>query len=500
MKKLSLIILLSLLSLAPLGAKAQLNLPGVDPEFNPGNIITDGELLNSSDMSLEEIQRFLEKNNSFLSNYFTTNSHGTLNKKAAEIIYEAASSNYDCEDADLSEQPTEEEKKLKCKRITTVNPKFLLVLLQKEQGLIEDPAPKQSQLDWATGYGCPDNWACNPYYKGFGKQVNSAALQFKWYVENNNNQYKYKAGNTYTFTNPYGVITNEPMEVTIENDATAALYNYTPHVFNGNYNVFKLWKKYFPRFVSTYPNGSLLRIKGEIGVWLLEDGLKRPFLTRGALTSRFDEKKIIEVDKSVLDNYVKGEGIKFPNYSLIQIPSGEIYLLVNEQKRLIESEAVFKKIGFNKEEIIEAPADDLKGYKEGSVVTATSTYPLSALLQSTKTGGVYYVYDGKKAPLIDKIFLSTKFKGRKIIKASEETLAKYEKISPVLFDNGELIKSNASSAVYLVDEGKKRPFASGEIFLSLGYKFENIITVSPQLLYLYPEGKIIDQSSLNLEN
>ncbi|MFA4942691.1 MAG: hypothetical protein WC564_03595 [Patescibacteria group bacterium] len=459
----------------------------IDPEFNPGRIISDAEILNTDSMSLIEIQNFLNKQNSFLANYATYNSHGTPNKTAAEIIYEAATANYDCENVELSDTPTEAEKKLKCRAVNTVSPKFLLVLLQKEQSLISDTNPKQSQLDWATGYGCPDNWACNPYYKGFGKQVNSAALQFRYYMDHPNS-YRYRAGNTYSFTNPYGTITNGPINVTVENTATAGLYNYTPHVFNGNYNFFKLWKKYFPKNQLVYPDGSLLKINGEVGVWLIDGGKKRPFLSRGALSSRFDEKKVITVGKEVLDNYEKGEAIKFPNYSIIKTPDKKRYLLVDNTKRLIVSETAFKNIGFNPDEIIEAPISDLAGYSDGQNLTSTSTNITGTLMQSTKNGGIYFVQDNTKAPLIDKILLSTKFKGKKIIKASETTLAKYTKIAPILFGNSELLKSSASPAVYLIDGGQKRPFSSGETFETLGYNWNNVITVSPQLLSLYPLG------------
>lgn len=476
-----------ILLFSPLSLMAQTE---IDPEFNPGRIVSDAEVLNTNSMSLNEIQNFLNRQNSFLAGYSTYNSHGTPNKTAAEIIYEAATANYDCDGVELSDSPTEAEKKLKCRHVTTVNPKFLLVLLQKEQSLISDTNPKQSQLDWATGYGCPDNWACNPYYKGFGKQVNSAALQFRYYIDHPNG-YKYKAGNTYTFTNPYGAVTNEPMSVTIENAATAGLYNYTPHVFNGNYNFFKLWKKYFPKNPVVYPDGSLLRVNGEVGVWLIDGGKKRPFTSRGALNTRFDEKKIILVEKSVMDNYEKGDPIKFPNYSIIQIPDGKRYLLVDNTKRLIVNNEAFKKIGFNPDEIVEAPASDLAGYSNGANLTATSTNITGTLMQSTKNGGVYFVQDNTKAPLVDKVLLSTKFKGKRITKASEAALAKYTKIAPVLFGNGELLKSNASPAVYLIDNGQKRPFDSGKTFETLGYNWNNIITVSPQLLSLYPLGSAV---------
>lgn len=457
----------------------------IDPNFNPNNILTNSQMINCESMTLEDIQNFLEEKGSYLANYRTINTHGSV-KKASEIIYDASVNNYDCEGVNLSEDPSENEKEVKCKKITTVNPKFLLVLLQKEQSLIEDSNPKQSQLDWATGYGCPDGSSCNPYWKGFGKQINSAALQFKWYLKNNH-QYSYEKNETYEFSNPYSTIKEEITLVTPQNDATAALYNYTPHVYNGNYNVYKLWKKYFP--AQTYPNGTLLQAKGEIGVWLIENSKKRPFLSKSALTSRFDINKIITVDKASLSAYPKGPSIKFPNYSLVRSPRGDIYLLVDNKKRAFVNMKAFRNIGYNVQEIMDAGWEHINSYENGAPITENSVYPTGALLQNNKTGGVYWVEEGKKAPITDKSFLTYKFPDKKIIAVTPEKLKEYETVDPILFDNGELIKSSATPAVYLIDNGKKRPFSSGEDFIELGYKWENIIVTSPQVLYKYPDSQ-----------
>ena len=468
----------------------------IDPLFNPANIIEDSEMLNANSLNVSEIQQFLNKKGSYLANYNTINSYGTP-KTAAEIIYDAARNNYDCSGVDLGSNPTEATRQAKCKKITTINPKALIVLLQKEASLIENPAPAQTRLDWATGYGCPDGNACNPYYKGFGKQVNSAALQFLAYM-NEQSRYPYKAGQSYTFSNPYGTICNEPMTVVPQNKATAALYNYTPHVYNGNYNFYRLYKQYFPAGSRNYPNGTLVQIEGETGIWLMQDGQKRPFTSYSAFISRFDPKKVVVTNSDALASYPKGAPIKFPNYSLLRSPEKKVYLIVNDEKRLIASNDVFKKIGFNTEEIIDATDEELIPYKVGNNVTASSTYPTGKLIQDPKSGGVYYVESGYKYPITDKVLLSTKFKGKKISKGTTIELNKYTKGSPVLFDEGELLSSPSSAAVYLISEGKKRPFASGEIFESLGYKFSNVISVSPQLLANYPMGdNIIIQENAN---
>ncbi|MCX6798281.1 MAG: hypothetical protein NTX66_03685 [Candidatus Falkowbacteria bacterium] len=462
----------------------------IDPNFNPNNILGDNDLYDYSSMSLAEIQSFLQNKGSYLANYQTLNTHGTL-KSAAEIIYDAARNNYDCSGVTLSDNPTETEKSLKCQHITTVNPKFLLVLLQKEASLIEDSNPIQAHLDWATGYGCPDSLACNPYYKGFGKQVNSASLQFLAYM-NEQDHYTYKAGQTYIFNNPYGTICSDPIAVTPANRATAALYNYTPHVYNGNYNFYKIWQRYFPKMIKRYPDGSVLQAKDDTSVFLIEGGKKRPFVSKSVLMSRFNTNQIIVVDKSVLDNYEPGTPIKFPNYSIVKSPKNNVYLLVGNEKRGIVSWSVFKKIGFNPAEIVEATFDELNNYQNGLNLTATSTYPLGALLQDTKTGGIYFAENGTKAPILDKLLITLKFKGKKIIKTSAKELNTYKTVDPILLSDGELVKSTANETIYLISNGQKRPFASLETLKTLGYNPDNISTISPQLLYYYPLGEIIN--------
>ncbi len=487
MKKL---ILLSFFLVFLLAVPAKAN---VDPGFDPNSIISDVEMLAWNSLSLSEIQNFLSQKNSYLATYQTMNAYGSL-KTAAEIIYEAAALNYDCKDANLSEETTEIERQAKCKRITTISPKFLIVLIQKESSLIEDSNPSQQRLDYATGYGCFDGQACNPRWQGFGRQINSAALQFLAYMQYPS-RYPYKAGQLYTFNNSRGTISTDPLLVAPANQATASLYNYTPHVFNGNYNVWRLYKRYFPEgsveLIAKYPNGSLLQVKGEPGVWLIENNQKRPFLSRGALTSRFNPNRIISVSASDLSPYPKGAPIKYPNYSILKSPSGDIYLIVDDEKRRFSSLEVFKSFGFHPDEILSVPHADLSYYRNAKEINESSSYLTGALLQDSSSGGVYYVLDGKKAPIVDKMMLSTKFKNYKVQRSTIAELDKYEKINPVLFDDGEILKSSTVNTVYLISDGKKRPFLSGDIFLKLGYNFANIIEVSPQLLSLYPFGDMI---------
>ena len=114
-------------------------------EFDPNYLISDAEITNFKAMDLGDIQRFLDKRAGTLKSYVTVDKEGQA-ITAAETFYKTALD-------------------------AMINPKYLLVLVQKEMSLLDDTSPKQTQYDWATGYGCPDGGGCNPRWQGFFKNA-----------------------------------------------------------------------------------------------------------------------------------------------------------------------------------------------------------------------------------------------------------------------------------------------------------------------------------------
>jgi hypothetical protein len=148
----------------------------------------------------------------------------------------------------------------------SINSKVLLVLLQKEQGLVTDTWPWSIQYRSATGYGCPDTADCDSNYYGFFNQVYMAAWQFKKYAQSPTS-FNYRSGRTNTILwNP--TVSCGSSSVYIENQATAGLYNYTPYRPNGPalanlygngdncsaYGNRNFWRYYNDWFGSTYSN------------------------------------------------------------------------------------------------------------------------------------------------------------------------------------------------------------------------------------------------------
>ena len=445
MLRLTTICSICLLSLLPYPVLA-------DYYFNPHLIISDEEMEDYDAMTLSEVQRFLMEKTSGLSLRTLPDYQGTT-KLASEIIWQASQE-------------------------SRINPKVLLTTLQKEQSLIESIWPSQNQLDKAMGYRCPDSGSCHPNGLGFGKQVDGAAWQFRQYLDNPT-QWTYQAGKTADL---------DESTVTPVNQATAGLYNYTPH-YSGNERFWRLWVKYWGK---NHPDGSLLKADGDSGVWLIQYGLRRPITSYGVLLSRFDPKKIITVNKTDLEKWEVGPPIRFHNYSLLRLPDGSVYLLVDDELRHIASMEVFRLIGFNWDEVSEVADADLAGYQFGSEITSSSAYPTGALLQDRVTTGVYYVDNGIRYPLYSPEIMKANFPTKVISRVAPEQLQQYWLGLPLQFRDGELIKADSDSKVYVIADGERRWIPNEEIFDKLGYRWDNVIVTAAHAVNIHELGENVE--------
>ena len=228
----SLFVLLLFTLNAATAVAAPLSLSGDD--FDPGRIIDDDVMVNHSTMTADEIQTFLEDNVEggecerepdpgsptcffeYQENPETgENNYGLFDddglpaevegaSTAAEIIWQAAQDHL-------------------------INPQVLLVLIQKEQGLVTDNDPWLRQFEKATGYHCPDGAPCSEAAAGLYRQASQAAWQLRRYLDHSED-YWYAIGENLIFYHPRTSCGQGVVDV--QNKATIALYLYTPYTPN----------------------------------------------------------------------------------------------------------------------------------------------------------------------------------------------------------------------------------------------------------------------------
>lgn len=365
----------------------------------------------------------------------------------------------------------------------SLNPGFLAVLLQREQSLIEDPSPSQDQLDWAMGYAvCDDCRKDDPgiqKFRGFGRQIYSAAQRIRE---------GYLNGLARTGRTPSGISVGRPVvidgvTITPQTEATAVLYTYTPHL-HGNAVFTRLWNRWF---VPDYPSGSLLQDAETKTVWLIQSGSRRS-LTRSALATRFVGRTPITVTASVLEAFPKGPPIKFPNYSLVRIPSGTVYLLVDDARRGFATATAFRKTGFSSDEIIDIAVGDLAGYTEGLPITDGTVATRVTLLQAP-SGGVFALQDGVKHPIISREILKARFGTTKLKASSLEELDAIPNGDPINFPDGTLIMGKEHPAVFVIAHGQRLPIVDEATFEAYGWLWNQIIRTDDRSLALHPLGK-----------
>ncbi|HTK04874.1 MAG TPA: hypothetical protein VL500_04780 [Candidatus Eisenbacteria bacterium] len=438
--------------------------------FDPQMIIGDAEMRNADALSYAEIRAFLDRKGG-LSNTFDVDPNDGLLKGAAQIIDDTA------------------------KRYR-VNPKYILALIQKESSAVETPRPNPLQLDWATGYalcdGCSRTSVLARKYRGFARQVDAGGSWIDWYFKNAERQTALRQ--------PGAVTTIDGMRLTPANVATSALYSYTPHV-HGNRLLWSIWNRWFGDGTGglRFPDGSLVRDSRSGAVGLVQNGKFRAILNPSVLATRFNASSIIDLDPfefQALKDSMPGRPVRFPDLSLVRTEKGETYLLIGANKRLIASAEVFSRIGFNPEEVEDVRSEDIDDYANGEPITFKESYPLGELLQDSKTGGVYYAEAGTKRPLWDRAVLMLNFPNRAIIQASPAALAKLKDGAPMPLADGALVKTPGDPGVYVISGGKKRPIPTEEVFLTFGFRWSNVLTVSPKMLALHPDGDPLAFESL----
>lgn len=425
--------------------------------FNPNAVLSDEDMFDLGDWNAESIQRFLASKKSALATLRLKDIDG-LEKRPADIIWRVAGS-------------------------YKMNPKYLLVLIQKEQSLVEGRTPTQKQLDWAAGYAVCDSCSMDDPniqdFKGFANQLEYASKQHR-------ERYLFQMltrGVTIGGYAPGKTNLVDGYPITPANQATAMLYSYTPHL-HGNQNLWRIWRRWFSL---SLPDGTVVLDKETKAYFLIRNKERRPVTKAVLLSFGTDLSKAVSLSTSEVEAYPQGDMLKFSNFSLIELPDGSRYLLNGQKKRLIVSKKAFAALGFQEDELVSAQPEDLAGYADGADVTEASRYP-TGLLAKDAAGDHWYIEDSVRHKIPNKTFLTLYFKGRPVRTLKTNDWKAYATGEPYRLKDGELVRSVTSPAVYVIDQGTRRPFISGDEFLAFGYEWKNVLTLPDAVLNDYAIG------------
>ena len=309
--------------------------------FNPGLIISDSVFYDFGTMTVADIQRFLDGRLSAcraaadrpgcLKDYRLSHPAvdatpgrckampGKNNISAAELIYDVA-------------------------RACGINPRVILVKLQKEQGLITSTDPSPRAYDFALGMDCPDTPSgCSATSAGFFWQLYKGVGQLNYYSNPAGPFTWLKVGSTVSVLYQAGRPECGRQQFVLQNKATAALYYYTPYVPNqaaldnlyglgdrcsayGNRN---FWRFFSDWFGSPIGGGFLLKAaKGD--TFLIVDEVKYRVPDEELLASLAPLGPIGEISRDYLDSFTTVGDIT----PLVKNGGDENYFFVDEGKKV----------------------------------------------------------------------------------------------------------------------------------------------------------------------
>ncbi len=457
-----------------------------------------------------------------------------------------------------------------------LNPQVVLVTLQKEQTLItgkfSGPQDLQRALDRALGFACPDEGGCSDIFLGFYFQLfgnfdaadnryigmpASLMRSFNYQVGgirvgrgplvdvagnafgNGNRTRTSRKGDTIMVDNTEGPPNNAPrtQSVTLLNFATTALYRYTPHVYNGNYNFWRFFAAWF-----RYPNGTLIQTTGELRTFVIDNGLRRPVssfvmnqrglnpaLVVSLSTLEFNEFSPGEVMPPLEGSLLKNSAgqtylIEFESRKLLSsfvavqrkldlaaatlLPDEEIlsykdggralpeegtlvkardnpavYVIINNEKRLL-SAFVFQQRGYKFSQILTAEPGELDGYPTGPLMP-----PLDGtLIKAKEQPAVYHVGNGLLEPLTYFVFQERGFKFRDVVSVPEAELSSWTVGKPMPPPTGLLVKAQSAPMVYYIESGVKRPISYG-VFLARRLNFKDVVVATDEELAIIELGE-----------
>lgn len=424
--------------------------------FNPGNIISNAVFFDGSAMDAATIQNFLN------SKVPSCRAGYTCMKSFRQATPNMNRDSY-CSAYTGSASETASSIIAKVSQACGISPKVLLVLLEKEQSLVTDTWPLESQYRNATGFGCPDTAACDPNYFGFFYQVYFAARQFQKYAATPNS-WNYKAGqNNNVRFHPNSACGSS--SVFIQNQATAGLYIYTPYQPNaaalsnlygtgdscsayGNRNFWRIFTDWF----GSTTGSTLMRSVDDATVFLVTSSGKYPISSWDIVSVYSPLGEISYVSQSYLNQLPT---LQIAN-RVARGPDGSIYFLDSGIKLPFSSCELVVDYG---------GACAASGYVQldDAQVAAFRTGPLIGSVLGTTSGQKYYINDGKKAEVLDsQSLISAGINPGTYNVLSDSSVSGFQNVSPIV-RNLVFVRERGSSLVTFIAGNKRHLISSADL-------------------------------------
>jgi LysM repeat protein len=392
--------------------------------FDPGLIIGDSVFYDFGTMDAGDIQTFLDQQvpRCKLSPAASVGDFTCLRYYRTDIPAMAASPGR-CNAIDATTDVRASKMIEIIARACNINPRVILVTLQKEQGLVtstnpywpdssgnpSSSKPADYRYQIAMGFNCPDTGPCSTF--GFFYQVYKAASQFHWYGNPGGSFTYLHVGRNVTINYQVANVSGCGSKTfLLKSQATAALYYYTPYTPNqaaldnlygsgdrcsayGNRN---FWRYYWDWFGSPIGGGFLLQ-SATSDVYLIVPNTSGGFSKydvpdKSLATALAPLGPVGIVSQDYLDTFPLAGNMK----RIVKSATNQYYFVDNGAKYPFSSCTQVVSFGLNCSDAIQLTAYQLNALATGDAMSAL--VPDSTI----KNGGPQYlVTNGVKREILD---------------------------------------------------------------------------------------------------
>ncbi len=411
-----------------------------------------------------------------------------------------------------------------------LNPKVILATLQKESSVVSGTATYHCQyINTAMGYDCPDNGNCPRFpatESGFSKQViwgtwllkfsqqrslgnvNWAEIHGSW--DNSDDPPTFYSG---PMTQGYrarvqggstayydGYTTIDGSSVHMDTGATASLYRYTPH-FRGNQSFVNIYEHWFGSTINgmpilyntAHPDGTLVRdITNDTVYLIIAQQLHHVPNLNVFASHNYSWDEVRPATPKDLTLTINSSNIAYQSGSLVRGTDDKVYDLQCSNyvctKLHIASLAIFHELGFSSNQVLDISQATINGFANGADITSSSLHPKNTVIIDQSTKKVYLISVNQKNWIPNlKIFKANHFNWAYVETATSDDIQLNDG-SNVVYPEGELLRANNSSDVYVIDQNDtdstfaKRLITDQVVFKGLGYGPKDIFVDDPSML------------------
>lgn len=444
------------------------------PGYNHNNLITNADFT-AFGYDGSGVNNFLRQNGSWLANY-TIPEH-------QEVDYKYRDSNGNCQWASVSVRQYNDitNEVLYNKNAGDliadeghdhgINPQVTLVTLEKESSAVSrSTVQSETTRMWVLGYGWNDTMAaCGYGYDAARKRAvdfGGVGQQIAYSTSGLRSLYNSAASTWQT-----SLSTVDGFTVQAANQATRALYSYTPYVHNGNHNFWYFFTRWFQNIPSFSPTA----------VGTDEEG--KPSIVYGGQRWPF-------VDRETFDHFLPGQTLPPLSAEMLALPrkhtlgrliskqsSGQMFYMLNGKRRHVNSDRVLSLYGWRREDVVGNVTDTfIDAFPVGD--------PMLGIIRMENDGTTYLQTRGENHRIADQAYFQDNwnFKWDEVIEVPPYVVNK----TPTSNNLGIIAVSNEGTS-YMIDKGRRYHLPDASTAERWGLDPNTAVMFDTPLLWRFPE-------------